>query len=182
LKNCLTVKFLNYKKEILTKLKTYTMKKILIALDKNAAAQKIADSGYQLSQALHAETILLHVTSDSTYYSSPNYSPILGFDSLSNLDVVQTDTVMELKKTAEDYLENVKLDLGDETIETVVKEGDYAENILRTAKEMHADVIVMGTHSRKGLDKVLLGSVAENVLHHATIPLFIVPVKSHEEK
>ncbi|MGH2563279.1 MAG: universal stress protein, partial [Ginsengibacter sp.] len=73
------------------------MKKILIALDNNAGAQKIAESGYELAQALHAETILLHVTSDSTHYSSLNYSPILGFDSFSNLDVVQTDTVMELK-------------------------------------------------------------------------------------
>ena len=153
------------------------MKKILIALDHNAGAQKIAEAGYELSEALHAHTILLHVTSDSTYYASLNYSPILGFDSFSNLDVVQTNAVEELKRTAEDYLDNMKLSLGDETIETVVKEGDYAETILQTAKEIKADIIVMGTHSRKGLDKVLLGSVAENVLHHATIPLFIIPVK-----
>ncbi len=153
------------------------MKKILIALDHNAGAQKIAEAGYELSEALHAHTILLHVTSDSTYYASLNYSPILGFDSFSNLDVVQTNAVEELKRTAEDYLDNMKLSLGDETIETIVKEGDYAENILQTAKEIKADIIVMGTHSRKGLDKVLLGSVAENVLHHATIPLFIIPVK-----
>lgn len=156
------------------------MKKILIALDNNASAKKVAETGYALSEALHAHTTLMHVTSGSTYYSSLNYSPILGFDSFSNLDVVQTDTVEELKRRAEDYLENVKLSLGDETIETVIKEGDYPENILQTAKEMKADMIVMGTHSRKGLDKVLLGSVAENVLHHTTIPLFIIPVKSSE--
>ncbi len=154
--------------------------KILIALDNNTGAQKIAETGYELAEALRAHTTLMHVTSDSTYYASLNYSPILGYDSFSNLDVVQTDTVEELKRTAEDYLDNVKQGLGDETIETVVKEGDYAENILQTAKEMTADMIVMGTHSRKGLDKVLLGSVAENVLHHTTIPLFIIPVKSSE--
>lgn len=154
------------------------MKKILIALDHNAGAKKIAEAGYELSEALNAHTILLHVISDSTYYSSLNYSPIMGFDSFSNLDVVQTDTVQGLKRTAEDYLDNIKLSLSDETIETVIKEGDYAENILQTAKEMKADMKVMGTHSRKGLDKVLLGSVAENVLHHTAIPLFIIPVKS----
>jgi nucleotide-binding universal stress UspA family protein len=153
------------------------MKKILIALDHNAGAQKVAEAGYELAESLHAHTILLHVTSHATYFSSLNYSPILGFDSFSNLDVVQTNTVEELKRTAEDYLDNLKLSLSDETIETVVQEGDYAENILQTAKEMNADLIVMGTHSRKGLDKVLLGSVAENVLHHTTIPLFIIPVK-----
>jgi len=158
------------------------MKKILIALDNNAGAQKIAERGHELAQALHAETILLHVTTDSTYYSSLNYSPILGFDSFSNLDAVQTDTVQELKRTAEDYLSNVKLALNDKTIRTIVKEGDYVETILQTANEVNADLIVMGTHSRKGLDKVLLGSVAENVLHHTTIPLFIIPVKLFEEK
>ena len=153
------------------------MKKILIALDNNAGAQKIAAAGYELSKALHAHTTLLHVISDATYYSSLNYSRILGYNSFSNLNTVQTDTIDELKKMGEDYLENVKWNLGDETIETIVKEGDYAENILQTAKEMNADMIVLGTHSRKGLDKVLLGSVAENVLHHSTIPLLIIPVK-----
>lgn len=71
--------------------------------------------------ALHAETILLSITSDSTYHSSVNYSPILGFDSFRNFEVVQTDKVMELKKTAEDYLDNVKLSLGAEAIEIVIK-------------------------------------------------------------
>lgn len=151
------------------------MKRILIALDHNTEAQRIAETGYELAEALHAQTILMHVTSDATYYSSLNYSPILGYDSFSTLDVVQTDAVEELKRTAEDYLDNLKCNLGDEKIETIIKEGDYAENILQTAKEIKADIIVMGTHSRKGLDKILLGSVAENVLHHTTIPLFIIP-------
>lgn len=164
------------------KAKLFIMKKILIALDNNAGAQNIAERGYELAQALQAKTILVHVTSDSTYYSSLNYSPILGFNSFSNLDVVQTDTVQELKRTAEDYLDSIRVRLGDDSIQIVVKEGDYAENILRAAKELNADLIVMGTHSRRGLDKVLLGSVAENVLHHTTIPLYILPVKSSQPK
>ena len=72
--------------------------------------------------------------------------------------------------------------MGDETIHTVVKDGDFGNSILDTAKEMNVDVIVMGTHSRRGLDKILMGSVAEKVLHHSHIPLFIIPVKDIEEK
>jgi nucleotide-binding universal stress UspA family protein len=158
------------------------MKKVLIALDNNAGAQRVAATGYELSKALHAHTILMHVTTDIAYYSSLNYSPITGFDAFSNLDVEQTNAIDELKRTAQDYLDNAKISLGDETIETVLKEGDYAENILQTAKEMKADIIVVGTHSRKGLNKVLLGSVAEKVLHHTTVPLFIIPVKSADEE
>jgi len=158
------------------------MKKILIALDNNVGAQKVAASGYELAQALHAHTILMHVTTDATYYSSRNYSPIMGFDTFSNLDVEQTNAVEKLKITAQNYLDDVKLSLDDETIETVLKEGDYAENILQTAEELKADIIVLGTHSRKGLDKVLLGSVAEKVLRSSTIPLFIIPVKTADEE
>jgi len=158
------------------------MKKVLIALDNNAGAQKVAATGYELSKALHAHTILMHVASDIAYYSSLNYSPITGFDAFSNLDVEQTNAIDELKRTAQDYLDNAKISLGDETIETVLEEGDYAENILQTAKKMKADIIVVGTHSRKGIDKLLLGSVAEKVLQNTTIPLFIIPVKSAEEE
>jgi nucleotide-binding universal stress UspA family protein len=39
----------------------------------------------------------------------------------------------------------------------------------------------MGTHSRSGFEKLLVGSVAENVLHHSQIPLYIIPTKTFEE-
>ena len=49
--------------------------------------------------------------------------------------------------------------------------GDVAENILETAREQNADLIVMGTHGRHGLAHLLLGSIAERVLRHATCPV-----------
>jgi len=126
--------------------------------------------------------ILLHVVSDAAYYSSLNYSPIMGFDSFSNLDILQTDIVEELKKGAQEYLDKSKQHLGDETIQTVIKDGDFGKSILDAATEMNVDIIVMGTHSQRGLDKILMGSVAEKVLHHSSIPLFIIPTKNLEEK
>src|SRR5665811_316565 len=149
------------------------MKKILIALDYNPSAQKIAETGYALAKSMNARVILLHVVSDAAYYSSLNYSPIMGFDSFSNLDILQTDIVEELKKGAQEYLDKSKQHLGDETIQTVIKDGDFGKSILDAATEMNVDIIVMGTHSQRGLDKILMGSVAEKVLHHSSIPLFI---------
>lgn len=158
------------------------MKKVLIALDYNPSAQKVAEAGYALAKAMNAQTILLHVTSDATYYSSLNYSPIMGFGGFSNSYIVETDTLEEIKKAAKIFLDKSKEHLGDDKIETVVKDGDFAETILSTAKELNADIIVMGTHSRRGLDKILIGSVAEKVLRHSCIPLFIIPTKTLEEK
>jgi len=158
------------------------MEKILIALDYNPTAQKVAETGYALAKAMNAKTILLHVLSDVTYYSSLNYSPIMGFGGFSSVDTVQADTIEEIKKVAQTYLDKSKQHLGDERIQTVVKNGDYGETILKTAKELDVDIIVMGTHSRRGLEKILVGSVAEKVLHHSLIPVFIIPTKALEEK
>ena len=154
------------------------MKKILIALDYDPSAQKVAETGHNLAKAMNARTILLHVISDATYYSSLNYSPIMGFGGFSSVDTVQTDTPEELKKVAQNYLQKSKQHLGDEKIQTVVKNGVSGETILNTAKELNVDIIVMGTHSRRGMEKILMGSVAENVLHHSLIPVFIIPTRS----
>ncbi|MCX6286689.1 MAG: universal stress protein [Bacteroidetes bacterium] len=47
------------------------------------------------------------------------------------------------------------------------------------AKAMHADIIVMGSHSRKWLEKILMGSVTEKVFSNTTLPIFIIPTKKH---
>lgn len=55
-----------------------------------------------------------------------------------------------------------------------VRRGDVAEQIITAAIESDADLIVMGSHGRTGLGRVLLGSVARNVLHHAPCSVLIV--------
>lgn len=55
-------------------------------------------------------------------------------------------------------------------------QGEAAEEILRVAHKLDCDLIVMGTHGRKGLSRLLLGSVAEKVLREATCPVLTVKV------
>jgi nucleotide-binding universal stress UspA family protein len=157
------------------------MKKILVAIDYNPTARDIAQKGYELASSMNAEMTLLHVVADYTYYSSLDYSPILGFDSFSNLGILQTNTVTELQNAAHDYLGKMKQFLGNPDINTVVKDGDFGQAIIDTAKELQSDVIVLGTHSRKGLEKILMGSVAQKVLRFSTIPLFIIPIVEKEK-
>ena len=70
-----------------------------------------------------------------------------------------------------------KKHLGAKSIKTIQKEGDFAQMILETAKEMKADCIVMGSHSQKWLENIVMGSVTEDVLRKTTIPLYIIPTK-----
>jgi nucleotide-binding universal stress UspA family protein len=160
-------------------MKTNKMKKVLIALDYNPTAQKVAESGFSLAKTLGAEVILLHVISDPVYYSSTEYSPIMGFIGYKDNGPMQLNSVDALKKVSQQFLDKSKNHLGDKTIQTLVEEGDYAESILKTAKDLHADIIVMGTHSRKWLENIVMGSVTEKVLNHTTVPLFIIPTKKH---
>ena len=58
--------------------------------------------------------------------------------------------------------------------ESKVVTGDPAEEIVKFADEQGIDLIVMGTHGRKGLDRTLMGSVADHVIKNASAPVFTI--------
>ena len=153
------------------------VKKVLIALDYGPTAQQVAEAGYALAQSTIAEAVLLHVTAEPAYYSSTAFSPMMGFVGYTDIDYLQPESIANIKKASVDFLEKTREYLGDNSIEVLVKEGDSAEAIIEAAKETASDVIVLGSHSRKWLEAIVMGSVTEKVLRHTTVPLFIVPTK-----
>ncbi|NTW31223.1 MAG: universal stress protein [Bacteroidetes bacterium] len=161
-------------------MKTNKMKMVLIALDYDPTAQKVAEEGYALAKAMNAEVILLHVISDPINYSAPGHVTIMGFAGYLETSTLQIDSVDALKKASINFLDKSKQHLDDKTIQTIVGEGDLSESILKTAKSKHADVIVIGSHSRKWLENIVMGSVTEKVLRNTTIPLFIIPTKKRK--
>lgn len=153
------------------------MKKVLIALDYDPTAQKVAETGFALAKSLNAEVTLLHVIKDPVFYATPDFSPIMGYSGFVDVSPTVLDSIDGLKDASLQYLNKTREHLGDLTIQTLVKEGDFAETILKAAEELHADIIVIGSHSQKWLENILVGSVTENVLHDSSIPLFIVPTR-----
>jgi len=153
------------------------MKKVLIALDYDPTAQKVAEAGFSMAKSMNAKVVLLHVITDPVFYASSGYSPIMGFSGYIDVGPLQLDNVQGLKKASLEFLDKSRQHLGDKSIQTLVKEGDLADTILQTAKEEHADIIVIGSHSRKWLENIIMGSVTEKVLNHTSIPLFIIPTK-----
>lgn len=153
------------------------MKKVLIALDYDPTAQKIAEEGYELAKSMGAEVVLLHVITDPVYYSSTDYSPIMGFSGYLNTDPMQLYSDEVLKSASLNFLAKARIHLNDPSINIMVDEGDIADVILKKGKKCNADVIVMGSHSRKWLENIVMGSITEQVLHRTTIPLYIIPTK-----
>jgi len=153
------------------------MKKVLIALDYDPTAGKVAEVGFSMAKAMNAEITLLHVITDPVYYSSPEYSPIMGFNGFMETGQLQLYSVDALEKASLDFLDKFRHNLGDKTIKILAVNGDIAESILKTTLDLKIDIVVLGSHSRRWLDEILMGSVTEKVLHNSSVPLFIIPTK-----
>ncbi|HAF27716.1 MAG TPA: universal stress protein [Bacteroidales bacterium] len=158
------------------------MKKVLIALDYDPTAQKVAETGFSLAKSMGAEVTLLHVLADPLDYTTLGHITIMGFANHDDMNALEVDTNEGLKKAAQYFLDNTKHHLGDKNVQTLIKEGDSAESILEAAKKMNADLIVMGSHSRKWFENIVMGSVTEKVLNNSSYPMFIVPTKQKKEK
>jgi len=143
------------------------MRRVLIALDYDPSAKKVAEVGYSMAKDMGAEITLVHVIVDLVVYSL----------TYLNMGPLQSDSGMQLMDASQQFLEKTKQYLGDTTIQTLIKEGDFSDAILETAKEIKADCIVMGSHSQKWLENIVVGSVTNEVLRKTTIPMFIVPIR-----
>ncbi len=106
-------------------MKTNEMKKVLIALDYDPTAQKVAEVGFSLAKAMNCKVILLHVIADATYYSMIEYSWVSGYMGFTDTDAKHLFDG-GLKKAMKLYLDKSKHHLGDNSIQTLVKEGDFA--------------------------------------------------------
>jgi len=101
----------------------------------------------------------------------------MGYTGYINLDTNPLEAAKENLKAPQHFLDKMKLHLRDENIKTEVKIGDFADSILESAHDWKADIIVIGSHSRRWLEAIIMGSVTEKVLHQTTIPLYIIPTK-----
>ena len=159
------------------------MKKALIALDYEPSAEMIAETGYKVAAALNAEIVLVHVIAEPAYYSSLDYSPIMGYSGFMDaFDPGLSDSVKnDIKTMAQEFLDKSKNHLGDDKIKTLVTEGIFADSIVEAAQNEQADLIVMGSHSRRGLDKLLMEDVAVKVIHLSKTPVLVIPIKDEDK-
>ncbi|MFC1225893.1 universal stress protein [Pedobacter sp. BG31] len=136
--------------------------KILIAIDDSPAAEHIAGSGYQLACQFGAEVALLSIE-DTTIYDD------------DELSLRERDPLIERSSnTLQQYLIN-KI-FKNVPVSTFIERGKPASVIIELSRSWNADMIVLGTHGRKGLSHLLMGSVAEEVMRNSSKPLVIIPI------
>lgn len=139
-------------------------KKILIAVDDSAFSMKAAKAGFALAHAIKAMIGILYVVDKSKEVSNTD----LGMTPAQS----QTILLREAEKTIEQY---IKMYNGIDKIFRFTPEGFPEQEILNIAKEWEADLIIMGTHGRSGLGRILTGSIAEYIIRHAEIPVMVIP-------
>jgi len=138
--------------------------KILIAIDNSAQSMKAAKAGFSLAHALKATIGLLYVVDKSKEIVS------------ADLGITPQESGTVLLNEAEQTIgQFIRLYNGVDRIERFTPEGIPEQEIINISKEWEADLIVMGTHGRTAISKILTGSVAEYVIRHATIPVLITP-------
>ena len=134
----------------------------------SAAALQVACS---LARDHNARLVLLHVASMTDVYGGVMpYAPIDPGSYLQDLErrLGQIQVPRAVPPVAQGAPESPVV------VERQLREGDAAAEILQTAEDVGADLIVMGTHGRSGLGRVLLGSVAAAVLRGARCPVLTV--------
>ena len=137
--------------------------KILIAIDNNQSAHKIALNGFELAKQLNAEIAMVSIVDADDGSTDDPPTPR------------ELSEMMEhnLNRSQQSLIENI---FKNTPVKCFVATGKPYKVILETAEKWGANIIVMGTHGRKGLSHLLLGSVAEDVIRHAKKTVVVIPV------
>ena len=148
---------------------TIAVNRILAPTDFSSGAETALRWAVTLNTVFDAELIVLHVIDlDALAYLDLGGDPALGGTS----QPVSAGILERLRADAEHAL--ARFTESFPGIHSMLREGSPREAILQVADELRADLIVMGTHGRKGVSRVLLGSVAEKVVRTAPCPVLTV--------
>ena len=137
------------------------IKKMLVPVDFSENSKKVLDAAGYFAKMCEAELNVVFVVQSFDDYSGffVPHMPVAKFEE-------------EMVQAAEQKME--KFLAGQKNVAAKVLVGDVAEEIIRHAEESGMDLIIMGTHGYKGLEKVMFGSVAEKVVRSSPCPVLTI--------
>ncbi len=138
-------------------------RKILIATDGSEYTKRAVDHGIDLAKSTEAKLYAIYVIDTAAFASIP-------------MDAAWESMYELLKQEGDEATRYVadKSEVDGLEVERLTIEGHPAEEIIKYAEKNSVDLIVMGTLGKSGLDRFLLGSVAEKVVRNSKIPVLVV--------
>jgi len=147
-------------------------KRILIATDGSKNGEKAAKAGIELAKLSGGKVIIVYVADIGKYMPSAGIISPFGGVSPDAIDNVVA-SIREAGEKATLQVDELARASG-VTSERLIVEGNPASEILRIAEDDRIDMIVMGSIGKTGLEKFLMGSVAEKVVHNSKLPVLVV--------
>ena len=151
------------------------LKKILIAVEDNIYSETAVNYGLALARKLGAEVALVHVN------EIPSATPYMADPMLNETSFMMPEMMNIQEEASKKLFERIHERAGDDLVlHTYSKLGTPKVEILATADECNADLIILGTHGRTGFDHFISGSVSESVLRKSKCPVLIIPNREEE--
>jgi len=157
------------------------MKNILAAVDFSRTTDAILEQSLALASAGDGKLWILHATSDETQALAYEATQFTGYapdfvNMPGDVQLARDLSADEFKREHSQLLGmSARLRKKGIQAQALLLKGDAAKLILEKAIDIHADIIVLGSHGHGLLHRALLGSVSEAVLHHARCNVMIVP-------
>jgi nucleotide-binding universal stress UspA family protein len=150
---------------------------LLVALDGSSAAERVLEHAEALAVAFHSDITLLRATVSAETLLAQTATTGSGLGDVAPY-VDPTPILDADRDAAVDYLNGVAARLRQHnlTVDTEHPEGPPAEEIVKRAAELGVSLILMTTHGRSGLGRVVFGSTADSVIRHAPCPVLLVHV------
>ena len=146
------------------------IKKILCAVDLSEHSRMVAEYAVTLAKAFDAEITIL--------YTAPSLSQYVGFHvPPSSIENFVGEIVTGAEQSMDEFISEVFTDPSVK-VEGKILSGYAAQEIIGYSNTNDIDIIVMGTHGRTGIDRMLFGSVAEKVVKTATVPVMTIRPKA----
>lgn len=144
--------------------------KIIIATDGSDPSYKAAEQGVEIARLSGGKVVAVYVVDVHRLAQMPGYAAIAGMkDRLLEL-------MLQQGQEATENVENIARNAGVPCSKVILK-GHPSDELLRYSRQSPADLLVMGSIGRSGLNRFLLGSVAEKVVQHTKVPVMIIPLK-----
>jgi nucleotide-binding universal stress UspA family protein len=141
-------------------------KHILVPVDGSATSQKAIANALAVAQAFKTQVTVIYVIDP---YAFTGVGTDFAYGQAEYLSAATTEA-NEAIKTAKQAFEGI----GITATGSIVEGHAIYRGILDTAESINADLVVMGSHGRRGLEKLVLGSVTAQVLSHAHLPVLVV--------
>ena len=155
-------------------------KSILVATDLSPHSEMVFRHAVVLARQSGASIHLLYVIPQIDASVRGYVATVLGSDNLSKLEQShQSEALQKIRKDLEDFAVEEFKDHPEELKRfsgVDIRHGSPSEQILASADQCDADLILMGTHSKGVIEHSFLGSVAEKVVHKSDRPVFIIPL------